>query len=258
MLFKTEAALQFNSTNSGVGDDLNRGRIAKGYDNWGAIAGFFDGDGSLDIAARTFTLHWILSFTDNWPPQLAQVKRFLESQGISVGIVRATGTGGYKIQVAGILSLRKCAQAMLSGNNIFKKRRELELLLDYYDGKITGDQVIAAFNEEVRNGIRVGKLRSSNLPYTYFDGIRAYNPSRWGKPRVMLSLGDEDRMKVKELYSVTGLTIYQIAKEYGVAPSTIFLIVRGLRRPIKTQRVLPSPPPNSQTQSPLKWLSLVS
>ena len=128
-----------------------------GYDNWCAIAGFFDGDGGLDLEVRKFTLHWTLNFTDNWPPQLAEVKRFLESQGIKIGVVRPTGTGGYKVQVGAIDSLRKCATAMLEGRCLHKKRRELLALLDYFDGKITGDSVIALFNDEVRNGVRVGK-----------------------------------------------------------------------------------------------------
>ena len=109
------------------------------YDNWCAVAGFFDGDGGIDVEARANTIHWVLNFVDNWAPQLVQIKHFLEGQGVSVGAVRAAGTGGYKIEVAEIESLRKCARMMLSGTCLFKKREELQIMMDYFDGKVTGD-----------------------------------------------------------------------------------------------------------------------
>jgi hypothetical protein len=100
-------------------------------DNWCAVAGFFDGDGGIDVEARAYTLHWVLNFVDNWAPQLIQIKRFLESQNVRVGAVRATGTGGHKIEVAEIDSLMKCARMMLAVPCLFKKREELRMMTDY-------------------------------------------------------------------------------------------------------------------------------
>jgi hypothetical protein len=99
------------------------------YDNWCAVAGDF-GDGGLDVEAQTHTLHWVLNFTDNWPPQLSQVKFFLEGQQVSVGKVRRTGVGGFKIEVAAIESLKRCAGAMLETRCLFKKREELKSFLN--------------------------------------------------------------------------------------------------------------------------------
>jgi hypothetical protein len=201
-----------------------------GYDNWAAIAGFFDGDGGLDIDARSYTLHWVLNFVDNWPPQLLQIKQFMESQGMKVGALRPAGTGGYRIEVAAIESLQRCALAMLEGRNLFKKRKELEFMLDYFNGKISGDDVISMLNEEVRSGIRLGKLRVLKVPYTYFEGKRVYKKGCVWNSQSLLALNPSEKEAVRKRYVRDGLTIYQLALKYHVSPSTIFRTVRGLRR----------------------------
>ena len=124
---------------------------------------------------------------------------------------------------------------MLEGRCLHKKRRELLALLDYFDGKITGDCVIALFNDEMRNGVRVGKLRASSLPYTYTDGRRAYKTSHKRNPLGMCALNEEDKKTVRREYLDAGSTIYQLASKYGVAPSTILLAIRGLQRGPETQ-----------------------
>jgi hypothetical protein len=144
-----------------------------GYDNWCAVAGYFDGDGGLDVDVRRHTLHFVLNFVDNWPPQLWQIKLFLEREGVRVGAVRRAGVGGFKVEVAAIESLMRCAEAMLETRCLFKKRGELEMMLGYFKGTATGNQVIEFLNDEVRNGIRVGKLRAPpDLPYNYAEGLR--------------------------------------------------------------------------------------
>jgi hypothetical protein len=156
-----------------VEDDSGR------YDNWCAVAGFFDGDGGIDVEARSHTLHWVLNFVDNWPPQVIQIKRFLESENVRVGAVRDTGTGGFKIEVAEIESLKKCARMMLAVPCLFKKREELQMMIAYFEGKVSGDDVSTFLNGEVSSGIRVGKLRTTNIPYTYFEGKKVYKKGYW-------------------------------------------------------------------------------
>ena len=118
-----------------------------------------------------------------------------------VGAVRATGTGGYKIEVAEIESLIKCAKMMLEVPCLFKKREELRTMIDYFEGKLTGDNVGSFLNEEVSTGIRVGKLGTTNLPYTYFEGKKVYKKtySREG-PSPLQALSQEEKEKVKRRY----------------------------------------------------------
>lgn len=195
------------------------------YDNGCAVAAFFDGDGGLDIDVRKSTLHWVVNFTDNWAPQLAQIKRFLESQGVSVGAIRSTGMGAYKIEVAAIESLVKFAKGALWTSCLFKKRRELQMLLDYFGGRVSGNQVIESLNGEVRDGIRVGKLRTAYVPLTYQEARGLFMV---GYKKKVLS--EEQKSEIRNRYVKEGSTIYQLAPAFGVCPSTIFLAVRGLKR----------------------------
>jgi hypothetical protein len=203
-----------------------------GYDNWCAVAGYFDGDGGLDVDVRRHTLHFVLNFVDNWPPQLWQIKLFLEREGVRVGAVRRAGIGGFKVEVAAIESLMRCAEAMLETRCLFKKRRELEMMLSYFKGSATGNQVIEFLNDEVRNGIRVGKLRAPpNLPYNYAEGLRIYKKGykRIG-PSTLQALTEKEKEEIRKSYVNDGPTIYQLAPIYGVSPSTIFKTIRGLKR----------------------------
>jgi len=113
--------------------------LSPNYDNWCAVAGYFDGDGGLDVGVRKYALHFVLNFVDNWPPQLWQIKLFLEREGARVGAVRSAGVGGFKVEVAVIESLMRCAEAMLETRCLFKKRGELEMMLNYFNGKVTGN-----------------------------------------------------------------------------------------------------------------------
>jgi hypothetical protein len=214
-------------TERGNGENVS---LLSGYNNWSAIAGFFDGDGGLDVEVRSYTLHWVLNFVDNWPPQLFQIKQFMESEGIKVGALRRSGRGGYKIEVAAIDSLQRCALAMLEGRNLFKKKQELELMLDYFSGRKTGDEVVRVLNEEVTAGIRIGKVRGSGVPYTYFEGKRIYKKGHVWNSLSQSALKPFEKETVRKRYAKEGMTIYQLASIYRVSPSTIFRTVRDLRR----------------------------
>jgi hypothetical protein len=211
--------------------------LSFGYENWCAVAGYFDGDGGLDVESRKHTLHWVLNFTDNWPPQLLQVKLFMEGQGVKVGTVRRTGVGGFKIEVAAIKSLKRCAEAMLETRCLFKKRAELAIMLRYFSGNVTGNEVIAFLNQEVTGGIRVGKLRMSDLPCTYEEGLRIYKKGyRRNGQSPLQALTEGEKEEVRKAYVDCGVTIYQLAPEYGVSPSTIFKAVGGLRRGLRVMQ----------------------
>jgi len=201
------------------------------YDNWCAVAAFFDGDGCVDVDVRKYTLHWVVSFTDNWSPQLLQIKLFLEAQGLDVGAIRPTGMGAVKFQVAAIESLIRFARGVLETRCLFKKRKELQIMLAYFDGKVMGDQVIEFLNQEVRDGVRVGKLRTAKLPFTYIDGRRVYKKGykRIG-PSTLAALTEKEKEEIRTRYVNQGFTMYQLAPLYEVSPSTIFKAVRGLKR----------------------------
>jgi hypothetical protein len=212
--------------------DPDSNSLSPNYDNWCAAAGYFDGDGGLDVDVRRHTLHFVLNFVDNRPPQLWQIKIFLEREGVRVGAVRRAGVGGFKVEVAAIESLMKCAEAMLETRCLFKKRGELEMMPNYFRGKVTGNQIIEFLNDEVRNGIRVGKIRPPpDLPYNYAEGLRIYKKGykRIG-PSTLQALTEKEKDEIRKSYVDDGSTICQLAPTYGVSPSTIFKTIRGLKR----------------------------
>ncbi|HEV2390383.1 MAG TPA: hypothetical protein VGS04_06625 [Nitrososphaerales archaeon] len=201
------------------------------YDNWCAVAAFFDGDGCVDVEVRKYTLHWVVSFTDNWPPQVLQIKQFLEAQGLDVGAIRPAGVGAVKFQVAAIESLIRFARGVLETTCLFKKRDELRVMLAYFNSEVTGDQVIEFLNREVTDGARTGKLRMTKLPFTYIVGRRVYKKGykRIG-PSTLAALTEKEKEEIRSRYVNQGLTMYQLAPLYEVSPSTIFKTVRGLKR----------------------------
>jgi hypothetical protein len=78
-----------------------------------------------------------------------QIKQFLEAKGLDAGAIRPTGMGAVKFQVAAIDSLIRFARGVLETRCLFKKRKELQIMLAYFDGKVTGDQVIEFLNQEL-------------------------------------------------------------------------------------------------------------
>jgi len=52
----------------------------------------------------------------------------------------------------------------------FKKREELQAILDYFDNKTTGTQLIGMINESVEDGNRTGKIRKVDIPFTRQEG----------------------------------------------------------------------------------------
>lgn len=197
--------------------------LQEGYTSWTAVAGFFDGDGSVDVDARAYTLHWVISFTDKWFEQVEQVREFLIERGVRVGRTRRVGVGGWICEVKEISSLRAVAIQMLQSGGIYKKRRELQLLVDYYSDKITAAQILEAFNSEVRLGIRVGKIRNTDMPFSYSEGLaQAQYASRFER-RALTKI--ESQSLVEE-YLSKNVTGKWLARKYDVSEATVSKLLR--------------------------------
>lgn len=208
-----------------------------GYASWAAVAGYFDGDGSVGFDLREYILHWVISFSDNWLPQIEQVRNFLIRHGIKVGKPRRVGVGAWGCEVAEISSMRKMAAEMLASGGIFKKRRELELLLDYYEDKITGTVVIEAFNSEVKLGNRLGKIKNVEMPYTHSGGhARGRQASRY-EQRVLDVVQSK---RLVEDYLSGKTTCRVLASKYDISASTVSRILKraGINRATRV-RILP-------------------
>lgn len=162
------------------------------------------------------------------------------SHGIRVGKSRRVGKGGWICEIKGISSMKKMATKMLHSGGTYKKRRELQLLVDYYHDKVTGTQVLEAFNSEVRQGIRIGKLRKTDMPHTHSEGLsRAWYASRYEQR----TLNQVESTRLVQDYSNGGTTCRALAAKYDISASTVSRILKraGLAcRP--RQRFLPGSP----------------
>jgi intein/homing endonuclease len=195
----------------------------EGYSSWAAIAGFFDGDGSVDLSARAYTLHWVLSFSDNWLGQIEQIREFLANHGINVKNSRRNGIGGWICEVKEISSMMAMAQEMLRSGGIYKKKRELQMLIDYYSDKVTGTEVLEAFNSEVRHGIRVGKIRYTEMPYTHSEGLAR---ARYASSFEQKALNEIETQNLINDYLTKDVTGKSLAGKYDVSEATVSRILK--------------------------------
>ncbi len=195
-----------------------------GYQNWSVVAGYFDGDGNVEEVVGSFVVSVKLGFTDNWDKQLLAVRVFLESNGVRVGYLSRRmieqATSAWQVRISNIAGVLNVSKKMLP--YAFKKKAELKAVVDYLEDKITGDEFVARVNDEVGIGNKVGKLRTSKLPFTRSEGVklkydfslqRAHAATRTEVP-------EEEARKIRETYH-SGLSIRKLSDLYGYGTSVI-------------------------------------
>lgn len=132
------------------------------YSSWQQAAGYFDGDGNVGLEVVRWVLRFKLRFVDTWKPQIESMSSFLASMNLACGSIgegdkRGDWQAAYRLDIVEIESVLAAAKAMMPYT--VKKRAELKVVIDYLEGRMTGDQAIRAFNEGVNSGKRRGKIR---------------------------------------------------------------------------------------------------
>lgn len=139
------------------------------YSGWPSLAGYFDGDGTVEFRVGRFTLHIRLAFDENWKLHLEGVKRFLEARGAKVGLVRKKESYNTRhVVVSNTSGVVEMATKLMG--HCTKKRQELQAVMDYYSNRITGDEFVGLMNEFVSNGERTGKIKEGGPPFTRAQG----------------------------------------------------------------------------------------
>jgi hypothetical protein len=108
----------------------------------------------------------------------------------------------------------------------FKKRKELAAVIAYLENRITGDQVIQAFNNAVTEGTRAGIVRRASLPFLRREGLhlaRVEGGKKSGvKQRILTpAQGAEIKQKGLELRK----SLRELAREYHVSTNAILRAV---------------------------------
>lgn len=136
------------------------------YTSWKQVGGCFDGDGNVGLEVVEYVLRFRLRFSGTWLPQIETIKDFLYCNGIGTTRIQHEASVGhldaFRIDVNAIEGVLIAARAMLPF--CVKKAEDLRTMIDYLEGRITGNQAIERFNEEVRIGRRSGFTRALTLP----------------------------------------------------------------------------------------------
>ena len=104
-----------------------------------------------------------------------------------------------------------------------KKRSELQVVIEYLEGRITGNRAIELFNREVRSGRRRGKIRTEDIPYTRADGLRKSKLENAKKARASyaVNVDPESQKRIKEDHLNLKLGHIRLSKKYGYSVSVI-------------------------------------
>jgi hypothetical protein len=193
------------------------------YGFWQQVGGYFDGDGNVGLEVVKYVLRFKLRFSDTWRLQIEAIKGHLDSQGIIITALahepHSNKKDACRIEVGAIESVLRMAKAMLP--YCVKKAEDLRIVIDYLQGRITGNQAIARFNYEVMVGRRSGYIREQNLPYSRSEGLRLSQPENARRARaahaIKVSCEIQDRIR-KDLLELKFGHV-RLSKKYGCSAS---------------------------------------
>ncbi len=161
------------------------------YETWGQVAGYFDGDGSIatsDLSNLPYKLSLSLWFVDQSEDQIRMVRKFLTKRGIKTSnVLKHYNLSANMVAVSEYDSVIETLRNMLPF--LHKKAREAKAALDYYEGRITGNEFMAVLQEEVEAGRRERRPRkvAIDVPYTRPEGLALMKERR--KARLRDSFG---------------------------------------------------------------------
>jgi intein/homing endonuclease len=143
--------------------------IAPSYRSWSVLAGYFDGDGTVEFNIHLFTIEIRLAFDENWKPHLEGIRRFLETKSITCGRVRKKESyNTWHLVISEISSVKRMTRELLKYT--VKKKAELSAVLRYLNDETTAEDFVDEMNAFVRMGERTGKIKGPAPPYTHETG----------------------------------------------------------------------------------------
>jgi hypothetical protein len=201
-------------------------QLQEGYTSWKQVAGYFDGDGNVGIEVVKKVLRFKIRFVDTWKPQIRSIEYFLSSNGLccsSIGNGKKRGKWqpAYRLDVVEVRSVLEAARAMLPFT--VKKREELQTVINYLEGRITGNDAIASFNEGVRLGRRRGKVRNEVVPYTRPDGLRLgkLENARRARAAYAVDVKPDVQEAIRRDHTDRKLGHVRLSRKYGYSVSVI-------------------------------------
>lgn len=183
------------------------------YRSWEQVAGYFDGDGTIgfsDTTNQPYKLSLSLIFVDQSLDQIRNVREFLIRNSVNPdNILRMSRANAYMVAVSQFDSVRETLKQMLP--YLYKKANEAKAALDYYEGRITGNELAQVSREEVEAGRRERRPRKIpiNVPYKRPEGDRLMKDIRndrlrdaFGRYRAIVT--PEDYARIREGHFTEG------------------------------------------------------
>lgn len=193
------------------------------YHSWEQVAGFFDGDGNFsitDLSNQPFKLGLQAIFTDQSSEQILMLRLFLLKRGIRPSNVLKTSKGtAHMIAVGTFDGVLATTKAMLP--HLYKKANEARAVIAYYEGKITGNKLVAVFQQEVAAGRRERRNRKVKIdvPYTHPEGDLMMKEKRKRRireaiARVRAKVTREDCVDIRKEHFEAGVPLANLVKMY--------------------------------------------
>jgi hypothetical protein len=193
------------------------------YHSWLQVAGYFDGDGTIyfsDTTNQPYKLSVSLVFVDQSIDQIRSVKDFLNTHGVETSnILKRSDGEAYELAVSQFKCVKRALKKMIPF--LCKKEAEARAALDYYEGRITGNQLLTVFKAEVEAGRRERHPRkvAINVPYFRPDGDKIMKRMRkdrlrdaFGRYRAKLT--PEDFLSIRIKHFDHGKRICNLTREY--------------------------------------------
>ncbi len=119
--------------------------------NWDYVSGFFDGEGSITINARqgSGVLVICLTISQKFRPLLDKIAMFLKENGIHCIVCKNSRTV-HEIRIRRIEDVCRLLRKL----TLVLKPEQARAALAYFDGTITGNQVLEIFDSEFKRGKR--------------------------------------------------------------------------------------------------------
>lgn len=193
------------------------------YTTWLQIAGYFDGDGTVyfsDTSNKPYKLSVSLVFVDQSHDQIRCVKDFLNDHGIKTSnILKRSDSEAYELAISEFKAVKKALRHMVPF--LCKKEIEGRGALDYYEGRITGNDLVSVFQTEVNAGRRENHPHKVvlDVPYTRPEGDRIMRRLRsekfgsaFGRFRAKVTI--EDFRRIREEYFDLGKDLVDLIEKY--------------------------------------------
>ena len=197
-----------------------------GYSSWQQVSGYFDGDGNVGIEFAKRILRIKIRFVDTRRPQVDSIRGFLRRRKVNTGHVgredkKGVWQAAHRFDVTEVESVLKAAKAMLP--YVVKKRGDLQIAIDYIEGRITGNEALSLFNNEVRRGRRRGRIRELNLPYARQEGIRLsrLENARRARAAHAVNVSPGVQRQIRADHASGRLGHIRLSRKYGYSRSVI-------------------------------------